>query len=203
MDAPFTNGFDCVAHVCESACETTSVTQHDATRRIGFGGGCHWCSEAVFESLLGVPRVDQGWLAPADSMDAYSEGVLVYFDERSIDLDTLIAVHLHTHSCTSNHALRGRYRSAIYVESAAQAPEAQAAIDALQPEFAAPIVTQVLPFGAFRGNDERYLHYWRRDDKRPFCETFIAPKLQKIIERFGRYVDRERLAEPEPGPTDR
>ena len=167
----------------------------DSPQRIGFSGGCHWCTEAVFESLVGVRHVDQGWIAPAGQPEAFSEGALVHFDARIIDSATLIAVHLHTHSCTSNHALRKRYRSAVYAESAGQAHEARAAIESLQPEFAAPILTQVLRFGAFRGSDGRYLHYWLQDHERPFCKMFIAPKLRKIIERFGSHVDRESVGE--------
>ena len=160
--------------------------------RIGFGGGCHWCTEAVFESLVGVLGVDQGWLAPVDAPEEFSEGVVVHFDHEAIDPDTLIAVHLHTHSCTSNHALRGRYRSAVYVNSAAQSRQAKSAISRLQADFDDPIITQVLEYGAFRGNDERYRHYYRQDRDRPFCKAFIEPKLKRLLERFGTHVKPQK-----------
>lgn len=153
---------------------------------MGFGGGCHWCTEAVFESLLGVTRVEQGWLAPAGGADKFSEGVLTEFEPDYIDLATLVAVHLHTHSCTSNHALRDRYRSAIYVFSATQAESTKNAIARLQvTDFDLPIITEVCLFGAFRGNEERYLHYGQRHAGQPFCERFINPKLMLLRERFA------------------
>lgn len=157
-------------------------------QRIGLGGGCHWCTEAVFQSLAGVEKVEQGWLAPRDAPDAFSEGVVVRFDPKRIDVATLVAVHLHSHSCTSDHALRARYRSAIYVFSARQAAAASAAVGALAPDFDAPILTCVMNFGAFRLNDERYLDYYRQDPQRPFCERFIAPKLDDLRRRFGSHV---------------
>ena len=159
------------------------------TEQIGFGGGCHWCTEAVFEALRGVTCVDQGWLAPADCTDDFSEGVTVAFDPGQIDLATLVAIHLHTHSCTSNHALRGRYRSAVYVFSAMQAQVAQDAIAGLQgTDFDRPIITQICVFGAFRGNAERYLRYATRHAGQPFCERFVHPKLTLLRERFAAHT---------------
>lgn len=156
------------------------------SEHMGFGGGCHWCTEAVFESLLGVARVEQGWLAPAGDTDNFSEGVLVEFEPDHIDLATLVAVHLHTHSCTSNHVLRSRYRSAVYVFSAIQAQQSNDAITRLQAtDFDLPIITQVCLFGAFHRNEERYLHYGQRHVGQPFCERFINPKLSLLRERFA------------------
>ncbi len=173
---------------------------------VGFGGGCHWCTEAVFEALRGVTRVDQGWLAPLEDIDAFSEGVVVAFDDTQIELPTLVAVHLHTHSCTSSHALRSRYRSAIYALAADQAQRANAAIARLQTtDFDRPIITQVYRFGAFRGNQARYLHYAQRHPDQPFCERFIDPKLALLRERFATHT-RPALVEPaRPGacrPSD-
>ncbi len=159
------------------------------TKRIGFGGGCHWCTEAVFESLRGVTRVAQGWLAPAHAATDLSEAVLIDFEPDLIGLSTLVAVHLHTHSCTSNHALRARYRSAVYALSSGQAEQATRAIAQLQrTDFQLPILTRVCRLGAFRGSDERYLHYGRRHAGQPFCERFIDPKLALLKARFAAHA---------------
>ena len=73
--------------------------------RIGLGGGCHWCTEAVFQNLNGVVRVEQGWISALGALE-YSEAVLVHFDPEKITAKDLIEVHLHTHKCTSNHFMR-------------------------------------------------------------------------------------------------
>lgn len=86
-------------------------------QKIGFGGGCHWCTEAVFQNLKGVNHVAQGWIASDENNTAFSEAVVVEFNPPKINLKTLIEIHLATHKSTSNHSMRKKYRSAIYVFS--------------------------------------------------------------------------------------
>lgn len=150
---------------------------------IGFGGGCHWCTEAVFQSVIGVAKVEQGWIAPAD-MEPFSEGVLVHFDAQSVSLELLVAVHLHSHSATANHSMREKYRSAVYVFNEPQGEQVRRAMVKLSNEFEAPFVTQVLGFGAFHLNDEKFLDYYLTDMERPFCRNYISPKLEMLRTKF-------------------
>ena len=99
-------------------------------RRAGFGGGCHWCTEAVFQVVPGVLDVRQGWCSGLDAPDRFSEGVVVAYDARAVSLPQLVAVHLHTHSCTADHPLRRKYRSAVYGFRDSDLEAARAAIAA-------------------------------------------------------------------------
>ncbi len=155
--------------------------------KIGFGGSCHWCTEAIFQSLRGVTEVLQGWVATSEH--DFSEAVLVSFDEAVITLETLAEIHLATHSCTSEHSMRKKYRSAVYVFDEAQANAARKAIRNLQDDYAEPIITRVLPMQQFKLNQPEYLNYYYRDPKKPFCEQIVRPKLQVLLERFGKSVD--------------
>ncbi len=83
-------------------------------KRIGLGGGCFWCSEAVFQNLRGVAQVAQGFIYSHPPHDSLSEAVLVDFDPAQISLADLIEIHLRTHASTSQHSMRQKYRSAIY-----------------------------------------------------------------------------------------
>lgn len=154
---------------------------------IGFGGGCHWCTEAVFQSVRGVDRVEQGWIAPTGG-GQFSEAVRVHFDPGSIALEVLVAIHLHSHSATSMHAMRRKYRSAVYVFSDLQGDEVMKAIRSLKHEFEGELVTQILGFGDFRKNSEEFLDYYATDPGRPFCRNYIDPKLKLLLERFGEGV---------------
>lgn len=156
----------------------------------GFGGGCHWCTEAIFQSLRGVADVQQGWIASADAPGYFSEAVLVIFDPAVISMATLIAVHLHTHSSTSSHSMRIKYRSAVYVLNESEAIAAREAINAQQEDFESQIITEVLQFEEFRLNKQDYLNYYKNDPEKPFCRIYISPKLRAITERFGEYIVR-------------
>ena len=58
--------------------------------RIGFGGGCHWCTEAVFQSLRGISKVEQGWIRSTPPHEKFSEAVIVTYDPKVMSLETLI-----------------------------------------------------------------------------------------------------------------
>lgn len=157
--------------------------------RIGFGGGCHWCTEAVFQSLRGVNNVQQGFIKSLDPHDTFSEAVIVAFDPQTIPLDVLVDVHLRTHASTSQHKMRGKYRSAVYVFSDAQADSVRRQIKALQSDLEEPIVTMTLPYDDFKPSLERFQNYYRTNTEKPFCKAYIDPKLSKIRQKFSRYYD--------------
>lgn len=161
--------------------------------KIGFGGGCHWCTEAIYQSLNGVERADQGWISSSAPHNSLSEGVLVSFDPNQIDLNTLISIHLYTHSCTSVHSMRKKYRSAVYTYSEEQGIEASNSIRSIQNEFDKPIITQVLPFNAFKINRESYLDYYYKNPNSPFCITHITPKLDLLMKNFSDVMNMEKL----------
>ncbi len=152
---------------------------------LGFGGGCHWCTEAVFNALIGVSKVEQGFISSIAPADALSEAVQLSFDPNKIPLAVLIEIHLRTHSSTSNHVLRAKYRSAIYTTSDELSIEAAKIIKVLQPEFCQPLVTQVLPLLKFQLSPEHYQQYYQKNSLGAFCQRYVDPKLALIRERFA------------------
>jgi len=154
----------------------------------GFGGGCHWCTEAVFQSLHGVATVAQGYIRSEPPHSDWSEAVVVSFDRNIISLAVLVEIHLRTHSSMSNHKMRHKYRSAIYTFSTAQTIEAERLLTVLQPDFDKPLVTLVLPHLDFRSSDDRFQNYYANDPNRSFCRRYIDPKLQLLRERFSERV---------------
>ncbi len=162
--------------------------------KIGFGGGCHWCTEAVFQSLVGVTTVAQGWIASCNNNLEFSEAVIVTYNPDLISLDTLIEIHLHTHKSTSNHSMREKYRSAIYYFEPSQENASKHIISNLQTHFKAPIITQVLPFKDFKPSREAITNYYYSNPQKPFCEQFINPKLKLILSTYGKYADKKKLS---------
>ncbi len=160
-------------------------------RKIGFGGGCHWCTEAVFQILKGVIKVDQGWIQSEGKNRHLSEAVIVHFDEAVIDLTTLTSIHLHTHSCTADHAMRNKYRSAVYTFNTEQAAEVSKIIKDQQSEFDRPILPQVLSFVAFKENKEQYQNYYLKNTENSFCKTYIHPKFKLLMNRFASSIQSD------------
>lgn len=162
-------------------------------QKIGFGGGCHWCTEAVFQSLKGVYNVEQGWIASKNEYFAFSEAVIVEYNPLIIPLKVLIEIHLHTHKSTSDHSMREKYRSAIYAFNEEDEFIAMNIITDLQLRFNNKLVTQVLGFSKFKPSRKEITNYYYKNPQKPFCETFINPKLQLLIKSYSHYVDETRL----------
>jgi len=159
--------------------------------KIAFGGGCHWCTEAVFQSLIGVSKVEQGFVASIGEESSFSEAVIVHFNPIEISLNVLTEIHLLTHKSTSNHSMRKKYRSAVYVFSEEQYQEINLILKDLQRQFNLPIITKTLFFEDFKPSEEVFLNYYYSNPEKPFCKTFITPKLQYLLKAFSGYVKGE------------
>ena len=165
----------------------------EALSKIGFGGGCHWCTEAVFQSLEGVHSVEQGWIASDGEAFTFSEAVIVRYNSNRIPLNILLEVHLHTHKSTSEHSMRKKYRSAVYFFNNDDQKVIKSIIKTLQPRFENKLVTQILPFKGFKPSGDNFKDYYYKNPQKPFCETFINPKLNVLLYKFTNYVVTEKL----------
>ena len=162
-------------------------------RKVGFGGSCHWCTEGVFQSLMGISKVEQGWIASNGENEAFSEAVIVHFNPKVISLNNLIEIHLYTHSSTSNHSMRDKYRSAVYSDSEIDQVDIKKIIESFQRDFDETIITQSLYLGSFKENKEEYLNYLYSRPDAQFCKSYIHPKLRFLMDRFSTKVNSERL----------
>jgi hypothetical protein len=106
----------------------------------------------VFESLLGIAYVNQGWIASSGDNPDFSEAVEVYFDPAVIPVSDLIEIYLHTYASRSNHSMRGKYRSAIYAYDDSQFKQAIDILNGLREDFDEALITQVYPIKSFRQN---------------------------------------------------
>ncbi|WP_034925290.1 peptide-methionine (S)-S-oxide reductase [Gillisia sp. CAL575] len=157
-------------------------------KKIALGGGCHWCTEAVFQSLLGVKKVEQGYVASHADNSSFSEAVIVHFNSDVIPLKRLIEIHLYTHQSKSMHSMREKYRSAVYTYSEIQKAEAKKILENFQPEFNNQLITQIFSFREFKASREELHNYYLKDPQKPFCKTFIAPKLNVLLEQFSENI---------------
>ena len=161
--------------------------------KVAFGGGCHWCTEAVFQSLKGVDKVEQGYVSSTNENSGFSEAVIVHFNRQCITLHTLIEIHLLTHKSSSNHAMRKKYRSAIYAFDNVQSETLTGLLSKFQQKYNDKLITQVLTFNSFEPSREEITNYYYNNPAKPFCEVYINPKLKLLLHQFSRFVDQDKL----------
>lgn len=162
-------------------------------RKVGLGGGCHWCTEAVFQILKGVHKVDQGYISSNEENDYFSEAIIVHYDPLEITLKDLIEIHLHTHESTSNHSFRDKYRSAIYYLDTTKKQEIEGYLKALQNEFKNQLITKVLPFNVFKPSREDIQNYYQKNPSAPFCKRYIHPKMNLLRSNYAEILNPKKV----------
>jgi peptide-methionine (S)-S-oxide reductase len=148
----------------------------------------------VFQPLVGVREVRQGFIRSDAPDDTWSEAVEVTFDPADICLMDLLAVHLTTHASQSDHKMRGKYRSAVYVSDEAQQAECQDLIEQLGAEADTPFITRALMRRGFKPSDSRFHDYYRSNPEKPFCQNYIEPKLAKLRANYNSLLKRKDSA---------
>ena len=111
-------------------------------------------------------------------------------------------MHLHTHAATKAHSMRGKYRSALYflnhnhnhTHNHNQQQRLAEILTVLGNEFHEPLITQILPLEGFTTSPAEYQNYYQTDPERPFCQTYIAPKLDKVQQLLGGATAEEKPA---------
>ncbi|MCP4442051.1 MAG: peptide methionine sulfoxide reductase [Aureispira sp.] len=161
--------------------------------QLGLGGGCHWCTEGVFQALIGVEYVEQGWISSETPYESFSEAIIVHFNPQLIELEMLIEIHLQTHSSQSNHPFRSKYRSAIYYYSESQGKKIEAILNVQNEEVDPKYITKVLKLKDFKLNKEEYLDYYQKNKEAPFCKRYIAPKLKTLLKTHSKNLDKFKM----------
>lgn len=165
-----------------------------------FGGGCFWCTEAVFERLQGVISVRPGYAGGHAEHPTYeqvcsgttghAEVVGVEYDPKRSSFRDLLTVFFATHDPTTlnrqGYDVGTQYRSIILYADEDQRREAEAFIQELgnSGQFSQPIVTELKPLGAFFEAEAYHHEYFRRNESQPYCQFVIAPKVGKLQQRF-------------------
>jgi len=166
-----------------------------------FGGGCFWCTEAVFELLDGVTSVMPGFAGGTVPNPTYAqvcsgrtghaEVARIEFDPARTSYGDLLEVFFSTHDPTTLNRqgadVGTEYRSIILYASDAQKRAAEGYIAELTEAkvFDAPIVTEVQPLEAFYAAEDYHREYYRNNAYAPYCQFVIRPKLAKFHKRFG------------------
>ncbi|PST84475.1 peptide-methionine (S)-S-oxide reductase [Pedobacter yulinensis] len=174
-----------------------------------FGGGCFWCTEAIFQTLRGVELVSPGYMGGYTPHPTYmeicqgdtghAEVIKIDFDESVIGYSDLLQVFFNTHNPTTRNRQgndRGaQYRSVVFYQDAAQRDMAAAMIGqvAASGMYEKEIVTELAHAAAFYPAETYHQDYFIKNRHKPYCSFVIQPKLDKFTVAFGQLLRPEFL----------
>jgi peptide-methionine (S)-S-oxide reductase len=172
-------------------------------------GGCFWCTEAVFNDVVGVSKVESGYTGGQVTNPTYrqvcggdtghAEAIRVTFDPEVIGFDALLDIFFATHDPTQlnrqGNDVGTQYRSAIFPMDAEQEAAVRAGIKRAQADWTNPIVTTVEPLADWYPAEDYHQSYWEGEGQRnPYCLATIPPKLKKLRKSFQNRLKDQAVA---------
>jgi peptide-methionine (S)-S-oxide reductase len=167
---------------------------------ITFGGGCFWCTEAIFDELKGVKHVESGYSGgtmPNPSYEQVCTGTTghaevnqVTFDPQVISLNDILHIFFTVHDPTTLNRqgsdVGTQYRSVIFYRNDEQKKVAEEVMRdiAASKIWNAPLVTRLEPFKAFYKAEDYHQNYFANNPNQPYCRFVIAPKVAKFREKY-------------------
>ncbi len=173
-----------------------------------FGGGCFWCTEAIFKMLKGIISIQPGYAGGNVKNPTYeevsigntchAETVRVEYDPDIISFKNLLTVFFATHDPTTKNRqgndVGDQYRSIILYTTQEQKKESEKFIKELNGsnEKGAPIVTEIKELDNFYESEEYHKNYYENNKEKPYCQVVINPKLKKVQEEFEHLLNNSK-----------
>ena len=167
---------------------------------ITLGGGCFWCTEAVFRGVKGVVKVEPGYAGGSTDKPTYqqvatgrtghAEVVQITFNSDIISVSEILQIFFATHDPTTPNRqgadVGSQYRSVIFFHNDEQRKSAEKLIEELDKAkiWNAPIITEINPLKAFYNAEKYHVNYYANNKKQQYCRIVIEPKIQILRKRF-------------------
>jgi peptide-methionine (S)-S-oxide reductase len=180
------------------------TTQPSTPQTITLGGGCFWCTDAVYVRVRGVLDVESGYSNGQLENPSYeqvcsgdtghNEVVRLSFDPAQISLRQILGIFFAIHDPTTlnrqGNDAGTQYRSGIYFSTPEQEPVARELISQLTQErlFGAPIVTEVLPVSNYWPAEDYHQDYYEKHPNQGYCSFVVGPKVAKFRKGFAELL---------------
>ncbi len=173
--------------------------QYVDNETIVFGGGCFWCTEAVFTMLKGVKSVESGYAGGHVENPTYEqvsggktghiEVIKIVYNPDEIAFEELLRVFFSTHDATTidrqGNDVGPQYNSAIFYTTPRQQEKAEHYIGVINNAgHVQPIVTKVRPLEKFYPAEDYHKNYYERNKSAGYCQLVIDPKVEKVQKKF-------------------
>lgn len=171
-----------------------------------FGGGCFWCTEAIFLELDGVKKVESGYIGGKTANPTYeevstgttghAEATQITFDPSKISFGELLEIFFATHDPTTLNRqgadVGTQYRSEVFYHSNEQKKIAEDYIKLLdsQNTFGKPVVTKVSPATKFYVAEDYHQNYYARNKEKSYCSYVITPKVEKVRKQYSEKLKK-------------
>ena len=178
----------------------SEIAMEQATEKATLGGGCFWCTEAIYRQMVGVTDVRPGYCGGSLKNPTYkevctgetghAEVVQVTFNPEKVGYKEILEVFFATHDPTTLNRQGAdtgtQYRSIIFYHSDKQREVVQEVISQLAREnvYTKPIVTEVTKLDVFYPAEDYHKDYYVRNKNQPYCQFVIAPKVEKFRKVF-------------------
>jgi len=175
-------------------------TLADVREEITLGGGCFWCSDAIYREIIGVEKVLSGYSGGSVANPTYeevcsgktghAEVVQITFNPQIITAEKLLRIFFATHDPTTLNRQGAdagtQYRSIIFYRNQKQKDVIDKVIGELKKDkvYKNPIVTEVVPFEFFYTAEEYHQNYYGQNKQQGYCRIIINPKLEKFRKTF-------------------
>ena len=173
-----------------------------AAEIITLGGGCFWCTEAVYEQVNGVLAVESGYcnghvVAPTYEQvcggdTGHAEVVQVRFDSDVISLRQVLEIFFATHDPTTlnrqGNDVGSQYRSGIYLHDESQRSVVQAVWNEAQAAFGGRVVTEIQMLSHYSRAEAYHQRYFAQHPGQGYCAHVIAPKVDKFRKTFKQFL---------------
>lgn len=175
-----------------------------ALETITLGGGCFWCTEAIFDRVRGVADVESGYAnghvahpsyeQVCDGSTGHAEVVRVTFDPAQIGVREILEIFFATHDPTTpnrqGNDVGTQYRSGVYYATPAHEAVARDLLRELEQggHYGAPVVTEVQPLTAYWPAEDYHQDYFLKHPHQGYCAFVVGPKVQKFQATFARYL---------------
>ncbi len=165
-----------------------------------FGGGCFWCTEAIFLELKGIEKVVSGYsggTAPGkptykevcSGLTGHAEVVQISFNTTLISYDEVLRIFMTTHDPTTLNRqgadVGTQYRSVIYYHDESQKMSAEVIVADVAQYFEDPIVTEISPLKIFYDAEAYHQNYYNNHSSEGYCNAVINPKLAKFRKLYA------------------
>lgn len=173
-------------------------TSSNHTELATLGGGCYWCTEAIFQMLPGVKSVSSGFAGGTKENPTYhevctgrtghAEVIQIEYDPKTISYEKLLETFWEAHDPTTLNRQGAdsgtQYRSIILYGNEVQKAAAEKSKTQAQKQFSRPIVTEIVPLTKFYKADADHQNFYRNNPNQGYCRAIIRPKVEKFEKKL-------------------